>query len=376
MGKDLKGKELGTGISQRKDGYYIGRYTDNIGVRHQKIFQKLQECKKWVANEESSSQSSDLNVPEKLTVAEWYKYWIEIKERTVRPTTLESYINRYKVNIEPIIGNRILSSITTMDCQRILNKMADKNYKSSSIGITRIVLYNFLDYAYQNDIISRNPCTKQVKHKIGKPSDSRTALSIENQRKLCDALIGHKFELNFRFVLQTGLRVGELTGLKWEDIDFKNKTLSVKRTMKYDNSVKDWKSGEPKSKNGFRTIPLTDEAIEILQKQKRKNSLLKTVDIRWADIVFLDKKGKPISLIRLDEALSKICNYADLPKISMHILRHTFATRCNEAGMSAKTLQIIMGHSNITTTMNLYVHTTDEQKQKEMDMVSKALSVG
>lgn len=375
MGKDLKGKELGTGISQRKDGYYIGRYTDNLGKRHQKIFHKLQECKKWVIDGESSCQHSNLDKPENLSVSEWYKYWIEIKEKTVRSNTYRNYKDRYKTDIDPIIGNRLLSSITTMDCQMVLNKMADKGYKSSTIGITRLVLYNILDYAYQNNIISRNPCTKQVKHKIGKSSEEREALSVEEQQKLCDALIGHRFELNYKFVLQTGLRAGELIGLRWDDIDLKNKTISVKRTMIYNKPIDNWEVNEPKSKNGVRTIPLTDEAIEILKLQKRKNSLLKMVDIKWADIVFLDKNGKPISLSKMNSALYKICNYAELPKISMHILRHTFATRCNEGGMSSKTLQIIMGHSNISTTMNLYVYTTEEQKQKEMDMVAKALNI-
>ena len=104
MGKDLKGKELGTGISQRKDGYYIGRYTDNLGKRHQKIFHKLQECKKWVIDGESSCQHSNLDKPENLSVSEWYKYWIEIKEKTVRSNTYRNYKDRYKTDIDPIIG--------------------------------------------------------------------------------------------------------------------------------------------------------------------------------------------------------------------------------------------------------------------------------
>lgn len=167
----------------------------------------------------------------------------------------------------------------------------------------------------------------------------------------------------------------ELVALKWEDIDFQNKTLKIQRSMEYRYSVGEWRIGEPKSKSGYRTIPLTDEAIDILKRQKEKNKKIKIISLEWSEFVFLCRKGTPIKNSTYDTALFKICDKAQIPRFSMHVLRHTFATRCIEGGMKPKTLQIILGHSNIGITMNLYVHTTEEEKLKEIELVADALNV-
>ncbi len=181
--------------------------------------------------------------------------------------------------------------------------------------------------------------------------------------------------INIAFLLQTGLRTGELVGLKWEDVDFDNRTITVSRSMEYRHSVKEWRIGEPKSKSGFRTIPLTEEAMEILKLQKQKNRSYKIIPLEWTEFVFLCKNGTPVKNSTYDTMLFKLCDKAGIPRFSMHILRHIFATRCIEAGMKPKTLQTILGHSNISITMNLYVHTTEEQMQKEIDLVADALKV-
>ena len=136
-----------------------------------------------------------------------------------------------------------------------------------------------------------------------------------------------------------------------------------------------WRIGEPKSKSGYRTIPLTDEAIRILKAQDEKNKRIKVIPEEWSEFVFLCRKGQPVKNSTYDTALFKICEKAGINKFSMHVLRHTFATRCIEGGMMPKTLQKILGHSNIGITMNLYVHITEEEKQKEIDMVACALNV-
>ena len=176
-------------------------------------------------------------------------------------------------------------------------------------------------------------------------------------------------------MLQTGLRTGELVGLKWEDIDFSKKTMNIQRSMEYRHSTGEWRGGEPKSKSGYRVVPLTDEAISILKDQKIKNKKIKVIPMEWNEFVFLCRKGTPVKNSTYDTALSKICDKAGIPHFSMHILRHTFATRCIEAGMKPKTLQTLLGHSNIGITMNLYVHTTEEEKQREIDLVADALKV-
>lgn len=232
-----------------------------------------------------------------------------------------------------------------------------------------------LDYAYQNDVILKNPCNKMVKSDIGKQSRKKQALTIGQQRDFCKVIIGNTYEYQYRFLLQTGLRTGEMVGLRWSDIDLDNRTLTINHTMEYRHSTKEWRVGEPKSKSGYRTIPLTDEAVEILKLQKQKNRSFKVIPMEWADIVFLCKKGTPVKNSTYDTMLFKLCDKAGIERFSMHVLRHTFATRCIEAGMKPKTLQTILGHSNIGITMNLYVHTTEEQKHKEIDLIADALKV-
>jgi integrase len=269
----------------------------------------------------------------------------------------------------------LLSEVKPLHCQKIFSDMADENYRTTTIYQTRIALFNMLEFAKENDVIRYNPCKKSVKSDMGKPSQKKEALTIDIQKVFLKYASGQSYENQYRFILQTGLRTGELVGLKWEDIDFQNKTLKIQRSMEYRYSVGEWRVGEPKSKSGYRTIPLTDEAIDILKRQKEKNKKIKVIPMEWSAFVFLCRKGTPIKNSTYDTALFKICDKAQIPRFSMHVLRHTFATRCIEGGMKPKTLQIILGHSNIGITMDLYVHTTEEEKLKEIELVADALNV-
>lgn len=375
MGKDLKGKELGVGISQQSDKLYVARFTDKFGIRKTKRFKKLQECRQWIADASYISKHSDIENASDILVDTWYEYWIGIKKQTVRPNTVRNYSERYERNIKGIIGKKLLSEVKPIHCQKIFSDMAEQGYKTTTIYQTRITLYNMLEFAKENDVILSNPCKKSVKSDIGKPSEKKVALTIDEQRKFLMAATGQSYENQYKFMLQTGLRTGELVGLKWDDIDFGKRTVTISRTMEYRYKVGEWRVGPPKSKSGYRTIPLTDEAIRILKDQKEKNSKIKVINIEWRDQVFLSRKGEPVKNSTYDTALFKICDKAEIRKFCMHILRHTFATRCIEAGMIPKTLQKILGHSNIGITMDLYVDATEEEKTKEMDLVAEALKV-
>lgn len=375
MGKDLKGKELGVGISQQSDKLYVARFTDKFGIRKTKRFKKLQECRQWIADASYISKHSDIENASDILVDTWYEYWIGIKKQTVRPNTVRNYSERYERNIKGIIGKKLLSEVKPIHCQKIFSDMAEQGYKNTTIYQTRITLYNMLEFAKENDVILSNPCKKSVKSDMGKPSEKKVALTIDEQRKFLMAAAGQSYENQYKFMFQTGLRTGELVGLKWDDIDFGKRTVTISRTMEYRYKVGEWRVGPPKSKSGYRTIPLTDEAIRILKDQKEKNSKIKVINIEWRDQVFLSRKGEPVKNSTYDTALFKICDKAEIRKFCMHILRHTFATRCIEAGMIPKTLQKILGHSNIGITMDLYVDATEEEKTKEMDLVAEALKV-
>lgn len=376
MGKDLRGKELGEGIYQQPNGTYCARFVDRFGKRKSKRSKKLQEVRQWIADATYINEHSDIEQATSMIVDAWFDYWISIKKKTVRPNTVRNYSERYHRNIQKVIGKKLVSEVKPIHCQKIFTNMAEEGYRTTTIYQARIALFNMLEFAKENDVIINNPCKKSVKSDIGKPSEKKEALSIDVQKKFLEQAKGQSYENQFRFVLQTGLRTGELVGLKWEDIDFENKTLKIQRSMEYRYSVGVWRVGEPKSKSGYRTIPLTDEAIRILKAQKEKNKKIKVIPMEWVEQVFLCRKGEPVKNSTYDTALFKICDKAEIKRFSMHVLRHTFATRCIEGGMMPKTLQKILGHSNIGITMNLYVHITEEEKQREIDLVACALNVG
>lgn len=374
MGKDLKGKELGKNLSQEKSGLYVARFVDRFGKRQSKRFKKLQEARQWVADSIYYDEHSNPMYPQNMTVDAWFKEWIELKKASVRLGTIETYSSYYNNSIKPEIGDMKLVEVKPMHCQRILTKMDEKGYHQGTIKHVRIILHGMFDGARENDIIFSNPMKRSLKIEMGKPQKTREALSLEDQRKLFKNLIGHKYENQYCFAMQTGLRVGELVGLKWEDIDFKNRTMKIQRTMKYLYAEKKWRSGPPKSKAGQRTIPLTDVAIEILKRQQEKNSNLKVFPIECKDYVFINENGI-IKYNSYDAALGWVCKKTGINPITMHNLRHTFATRCVQSGMTPKMLQTILGHSSINVTMDLYVHTTEEEKFREMNRVSEMLKV-
>ena len=375
MGKDLKGKEIGAGIVQQPNGTYFARFVDKFGKRRTKRSKKLQEVKQWLADATHIDQHSDLDQATDMLVDAWFDYWIGIKKQTVRPNTVRNYSERYERNIKGVIGNKLLTDVKPIHCQKIFSDMADEGYKTTTIYQTRIALYNMFEFARENDVLIANPCKKSLKSDMGKPSNKKEALTIDVQKKFLEAVVGYSYENQYRFVLQTGLRTGELIGLKWSDIDFENRTMKIERTMEYRYKVGEWRVGPPKSKSGYRTIPLTDEAIRILENQRSKNKSLKLVPMEWKDIVFLCRKGTPVKNSTYDTGLFKYCDRVGIPRFSMHVLRHTFATRCIEGGMKPKTLQKILGHSNIGITMNLYVHITEDEKHREIDLVVDALKV-
>lgn len=375
MGKDLKGKELGVGITQQKDGLYRAGFVDKHGKRQIKRSKKLQELRQWIADATYIDEHSDIEQANNMMVDAWFDYWISIKKQTVRPNTVRNYTERYNRNIKSVIGKKLLTDVKPIHCQRIFSKMADEGYRTTTIYQTRIALYNMLEFAKENDVIRNNPCKKSVKSDIGKPSQKKEALTRDVQRTFLDGAEGQSYENQFRFVLQTGLRTGELIGLKWEDVNFEDRTLNIQRSMEYRYSVGEWRIGEPKSQAGYRTIPLTDEAIQILNRQKEKNEKIDEIQEEWKDFIFLCRKGTPVKNSTYDTALFKICDKVGIDRFSMHVLRHTFGTRCFEGGMKPKTIQKIMGHSNIGITMNLYVHVTEDEKLREIDLVADTLSL-
>lgn len=375
MGKDLKGKELGIGICQRKDGLYTARFTDKSGNRRQQYFQKLQECQQWLADAQSGDKQDSILPGKNPTVSTWYSYWIDnIKGSNIRFNTRRNYNERYEKNIKPLIGDMQLGEIKPLHCQNVLNQMSSR-YSNSVIEQTRLVMRMIFDSAVENELLSRNPVTKSVKCTSGRKAKAMRALTIKEQKLFLKAIKETSNYNQYALLLQTGLRTGELIGLRWSDVDFEKRVLHIRRTMEYRHSTGEWKTGDPKTKNSVRDVPLTQEAINILKDQKEKLLSMNITSAEFPDSVFLCKNGTPIKNSAYDSELFYYCDKAGIERFSMHVLRHTFATRCIESGMRPKTLQMILGHSNIGVTMNLYVHVTDEEKIKEVRSIEKKLKL-
>jgi len=212
---------------------------------------------------------------------------------------------------------------------------------------------------------------KSYKCESGKPKKPREPLTEQELKLFFEGIKGHRFEIQYRFALLTGLRVGELVAMQWQNIELEKKCLYVRQSATYKKTG--WRFGAPKSQAGLRTIPLTDEAIRLLEMQREKNKSLKVIPFEFADFVFIDEKGliKPSSY---NAALEKnICRHTGIRKISFHILRHTFASLCAKS-MPPQTLKAILGHSSIRMSMDYYVHTYEEEKASEMEKVSAFLS--
>ena len=368
MGKSLKGKELGTGITQRKDGRYSAKFKSKSGKRIEKYFDKLAEARKWLLEAKYEDAHGDISSSTDMTVDAWFNYWIsEIKVKTVRWSTLSSYKDRYNKNIKEIIGNMVVSDVKPMHCQNVLNVMDNNGYVGSSMARTKAALSAMFSDAYENGLIAANPVTKSVKCPK-KPEKNTKVLTLDEQERFLTAAKESVNYKHFLFILQTGVRSSELRGLKWDDVDFQNRIIHIRRNVTHDSNNNRFITGELKTSSGQRDIPMTKTAYDLLMAMKCQQAAKKNrvIQFEFADHVFLNRSGKLLPNSNYDRYLEKICDKAGIERISMHTLRHTFATRCIESGMKPKTLQKILGHANISMTMDLCVHVTEEEKEKEM----------
>lgn len=361
MGKDLKGKELGTGLLQRKDGKYSARFRSRSGKRIEKYFDKLPEAKKWLRQAQYDDEHSNIAASSNMTVDAWFDVWFEQKKQQCRKNTFKRYAYMYRCHIQPFIGQMTLSDVKPIHCQNIINNLI-KDMKNSSVQTLYVELKMIFKDAVNNDLITKNPVIAKVPKSENK---ERRVLTRDEQDLFLETANGYSSYYSYAFVLQTGLRCGELTGLKWSDIDYDKKTITINRSVAFDKELQRFTENPTKSASGRRIIPLTETAYQILMKQKRANEKKPTV-LGYHEYVFTNSKGKPITNSFYDDVLKNIAKKMNVESFSMHTLRHTFATRCIEAGMKPKTLQKILGHSTLSITMDLYVHVTEDEATKEM----------
>ena len=382
MGKDLRGRECGKGICQRKDGLYTARFSAKSGKRQEQYFKTLPEARNWLEDARYLDKYNQYNASSEMTVTEWYEFWDANIKSDLSPNTRRNYRDRFERNIKPVIGAMQIGDVKPMHCKIILNRM-NEDYAGSTIRQAYITMGTMLRAAVDNGIISKHPMDGVRYTKPVRDVSDIHYLTVEEQKKFMEcAKRSHNYR-QYELILETGLRTGEVIGLTWDAIDWEKRTLTVNKTLEYRHKRSAWRAGPPKTRTSYRTIPLSDRAYEILksaydERKTRKEAPLLSEELTFIDritgrkrtfvmrdLVFVNwRTGEPNKNSSYDTHLYKLCDEAHIKRFCMHALRHTYATRAIESGMQPKVLQMLLGHSSIKTTMDRYVHVTDDSMRK------------
>ena len=398
--KDNKNRILKDGEYQRPNGTYEYRWRDKRQKRHV-IYAKnlivLREKQKQILKDFLNG----LNVNNKITVDDLYIKWKSLK-RGLKDNTFKNYQYLYEYFVSDQLGAILISNLKKSDIRSFYNYLAEERHvKVSTIDSIHTVLHQVLQIALDDEYITNNPsdnALKELKQSRTEGKKTNKALTLNEQ------LLFEKFlETSSRYkgwypvfitMLWTGLRVGEVTGLRWEDIDFENDTINVNHTLVYydtrtQNGVT-FAINTPKTKAGERIVPLLPRVKKALLMEKERQTELditcKSKIDGYTNFIFLNRFGNVFHQGTLNKALKRIvrdCNFAVLdgiikgevmlPNFSNHTLRHTFTTRMVETGTNMKAMQEILGHSDISTTMNIYAEATKELKEKEMVRLGESL---
>lgn len=305
-----------------------------------------------------------------VKTGDWLEEWVEKhKAPKLAPATLTSYRNNLRLHIKPAIGEIALKDLSSYHLQKMLDSIGGslstfvKNYN---------IVHGALEKAVDLGMIVRNPC-KGVTFPKEDDKDMRV-LTKEEQKRLIAALEGEYYRPMILTYLYTGLRMGEGIPLRWSDIDLVKRTIRVnkKAIVRHDYSKHEAKQEVQnfcKTKSSRRTVMFTAGLAVVLAEHKEDmKKRAEDMGEEWSEdsLVFLNTKGNVVYSRNLQESLYKIYRKAGIEGATMHTLRHTYATRCFEAGVDIKAVSEQLGHKNVKTTYNIYVHLLEDTKAKEI----------
>ena len=373
MAVDSKGKKLPAGIRQRSNGRYEGRV--KYDYKSYSVYaDTITATKKKMRDLKYKLEHGLFVAQEKITLDEWYKTWLEeYKKNRVKIGTYTSYEKYYHSTIQERLGNKNLNDIRGEHIQKLYNDLVKEGYALSSIKVVSAVLNGCFKQAERNGLIERNPVRLAELPRQTGEKKGRVAMTKEQQGLFMEYARESYLYYFFAVMLRTGMRKGEMQGLKYSDIDKKQNVIHVRRTLKYIEG-RGYIEDTPKTRTSTRDIPLTAAILEHIEAQRK---FWEFKVIKMDQYLFCNENGDPISRERIQAEIDRTTKRIheagyEFPRITSHVFRHTFATRAIEAGMQPQGLKTILGHSSLAMTMDLYSHVLPDTKAEEMEKIANA----
>lgn len=398
--RDKKGRVLRNGESQRADGRYVYSYVDLNGKPKCVYSWKLEETdsipvgkRKCVALREKAKKiqrdMEDGLIPYggQLTVIELVKKYISQKTG-VRRTTRAGYKTVVNLLEKEDFGSQRIDRVKLIDARAWFVKLQQSDGKSfSSIHTIRGVLRPAFQMAVDSDLIRKNPFDFRLIEILVNDSVRREALSGEDQRRFLEFVKNDrhfsKYYEGIYILLHTGMRISEFCGLTIADIDLKEKTVNIDHQLQRVGDM-EYIIVETKSESGTRILPMSDEVAACFQKILKKRPKYKTEpSIRaengkvYKGFLYIDKNQKPMVALHWEKYFEHIIQKhnniykQELPKITPHICRHTYCSNMAKKGMNPKTLQYLMGHADVSITLNVYTHVKLSDVQEELERINR-----
>lgn len=364
-------------IYKRKDGRWSGAYFDEQYVRRYVYGKTQSEVKKKLKEKQIL-----MTVKHKpYLLQDWICEFLEnYKKNELKITTYNTYMSCYRKHIKDSwLGNMKLEGVKSGDLQKYYNEKIKVGYSSKTVRAIEVLLNEALDMAFKLRMISQNPNLLTVIPK--KTKYEAKVLTIEEVERILTETKEEELYPIIATTLYTGMRKGEVMALKWENVDFEERRIFITTSLcRIENDNLDEKGQrhssyqimEPKTKKSIRMIPMLDEVYEALVEQKKRQEKRK---IAYADIyvdqgfVFDDVTGNYLPQRQFMNKYHKFLKKYGITDIRFHDLRHTFASLLIESDVSMKIVQELLGHSTITTSMDIYTHVSDRKKKQALSQI-------